>query len=108
MNIDNITKADTRICEVCNGESCTSAVGVASIPGVPISILWGNICISRDTCPTYVFDCDIDTVHGDLDKLIPWARERETWYKGKYMDMVTYMKAREDDKPANPSSQEKP
>lgn len=80
-------------CEVCNNESGGTDVGVASIPGVPMSIMWCSECLKRDCAPTYVLDFDyISMAHGDLSALNEWAKSRETWADGRYMGFLEYVK----------------
>lgn len=79
-------------CEICNNESGGTDVGVASIPGVPMSIMWCSECIKRDCAPSFVFDHDyIFTAHGDLNVLNDWSKQRETWADGRYMNFVEYV-----------------
>ena len=80
-------------CEICHGESGGAYAGVASIPGVPVSISWCTECLKRDTAPAFVFEHDfIFVAGGDLTQLHPWALERETWADGKYMKFTEYVK----------------
>jgi hypothetical protein len=80
-------------CEVCMGESGGKFVGVASIPGVPMSIAWCDSCLKHDCAPSFVFDHDfLFVANGNLDALHPWALERETWVDGKYVTFADYVK----------------
>ena len=79
-------------CEICNGESGSPFVGVASIPGVPMSIAWCAACLQHDCAPTFVFEHDfIFVAEGDLDKLHEWALDRMTWSEGRYMGFREYV-----------------
>lgn len=80
-------------CEVCNGESGGTFVGVASVPGAPLSIAWCSECLARDSAPDYVFKHDfIFVANGDVDGLAPWARQRVTWANGGYIVFDEYVK----------------
>lgn len=81
------------MCHICNNESGGKDVGVAAIPGVPMSIMWCDECLKRDTAPSFVFDHDWSYVaFGDLDNLNDWAKQRETWHDGRYMSFTEYIK----------------
>lgn len=80
-------------CEVCNNESGGTDIGVACIPGVPMSIMWCSECIKRNCVPSFVLEHDfVFVAHGDLNALAEWARERETWADGKYISFAEYAK----------------
>ena len=67
-------------------------MGVASIPGVPMSITWCSECFKRDSAPSFVFDHDfIFIAEGDLGRLNEWAKQRETWADGRYMSFTEYV-----------------
>lgn len=79
-------------CEICNNESGGTDVGVASIPGAPVSIMWCGECLKRDCAPTFVFEHDfIFVAGGNLDVLNDWAKQRETWANGRYISFVEYV-----------------
>jgi hypothetical protein len=79
-------------CEVCNNESGGIDVGVASIPGVPMSIMWCNECLKRDCAPSFVFDHDyVFVAEGNLEVLNDWSKSRETWADGRYMPFTEYV-----------------
>ena len=81
------------MCEVCNGESGGQEVGVACIPGVPMSISWCSECLKHDAFPSFVFDHDfIFVAQGHLDALNEWAKERVCWADGKYIGFLEYVK----------------
>lgn len=80
-------------CEVCNGESGGRYVGVACIPGVPMSIAWCSECLARDCAPAWVFDHDfVHVAGGDMDVLDDWVRSRRTWANGRYVTFDEYVK----------------
>lgn len=80
-------------CGVCGCESGGTFVGVASIPGVPMSIAWCSECLKRDCAPAEVFEHDfIFVAGGNLDALNEWARSRETWADGRYILFDEYVK----------------
>ena len=78
------------MCDVCNNESGGTDLGVACIPGVPMSIMWCSECLGRDSAPAFVFEHDLDMVNGDLAGLNEWAKQRVTWANGKYLTLVEY------------------
>lgn len=80
-------------CDLCHGESGGSYVGVACVPGAPVSIAWCSECLSRDCAPTWIFDHDfIFVAGGNLDGLDEWARQRETWADGRYVTFDEYVR----------------
>jgi hypothetical protein len=85
--------ADTETCDVCNGESGGSFVGVASIPGAPMSIAWCDKCIRHEAIPEFVAQHDfIFVASGDLSRLVDWARQRSVWADGGYLEFEEYVK----------------
>lgn len=81
------------ICEVCGGQSGGRHLGVAAIPGVPMSIAWCDECLHRNTAPAFIFEYDfIHVAGGNLDHLAEWARNRETWADGKYIAFDEFVK----------------
>lgn len=84
---------DRSVCEVCGGQSGGKHAGVASIPGVPMSIAWCDECLKRNTAPAFIFEHDfIFVAGGDLKNLAEWARDRETWADGKYIAFDEFVK----------------
>lgn len=80
------------ICEVCNGESGGTFVGVASITGMPMSIAWCSECLKRDSAPAFVFDYEfIFEAEGNIELLNSWVRARETWVDGHYITFDDYV-----------------
>lgn len=80
------------ICEVCHGESGGTFVGVASIPGAPMSIAWCTECLARESAPAFVFDHDfVFVAGGDVTQLVDWARARVTWVDGRYVHFDEYV-----------------
>jgi hypothetical protein len=80
-------------CEVCKGESGGEFVGVAAIPGVPMSIGWCRSCLQHEAFPAFVFEHDfIFIAEGDLANLNEWGRSRVTWADGRYMGIEEYVK----------------
>jgi len=87
-----MTYAD-QTCDVCQGESGGAFVGVASVPGAPVSIAWCRACLARDAAPSWVFDHDyIFVAQGNLAALHDWARQRVTWDDGRYVGFDEYCK----------------
>jgi len=84
---------DRSVCEVCGGQSGGKYVGVAAIPGVPMSITWCDECLHRDTAPAFIFEHDfIHVAGGNLEHLAEWARDRETWADGRYIKFDEFVK----------------
>jgi len=80
-------------CDICGGESGGRYVGVASVPGAPVSIAWCSECLARDCAPTWIFDHDfVHVAGGKLEALNKWARERETWADGRYVTFDEYVR----------------
>jgi hypothetical protein len=75
------------VCDVCNGESGGKQVGVACIPGVPMSIMWCSECLKHNCAPKWILEFDYSMSDGDLRNLQEWASERETWLDGKYITL---------------------
>jgi len=42
------------VCEVCEGSSGAELVGVAAVPGVPVSITWCRDCIDNNAVPAWI------------------------------------------------------
>jgi hypothetical protein len=81
------------MCDCCHGESGGREVGVAAIPGVPMSIQWCSECLKHDAFPAFVFDHDfIFVALGSLENLNDWAKERVCWFQGKYIGFLDYVK----------------
>jgi hypothetical protein len=79
-------------CEVCGGQSGGRHVGVACVPGAPVSIAWCSECIKRDSAPAFIFEHDfIFIAQGDLSQLNEWARGRVTWYDKKYISFDEFV-----------------
>lgn len=80
-------------CDVCHGESGGDFVGVACIPGAPISIAWCSECLVHDCAPVWIFEHDfIHVAGGDLEALNEWARQRKTWVDGRYVAFDEFVK----------------
>lgn len=80
-------------CDLCHGESGGRYVGVACVPGAPVSIAWCSECLSRDCAPAWIFEHDfIHVAGGDLEALGEWARQRETWADGHYVTFDEFVK----------------
>jgi hypothetical protein len=80
-------------CDVCQGESGGEYVGVASIPGAPMSIAWCNKCLAIDAVPWFILKHDfIYVAAGHLENLAEWALARCTWVDGHYVPFTEYVK----------------
>jgi hypothetical protein len=74
-------------CDVCEAEP---AVGVAAIPGVPMSICWGATCLRRGVLmPLWTADYTVATCIPPFDPdwkhTAEWFREGMTYVDGEYM-----------------------
>ena len=73
-------------CEVCKGESGGEYVGVAAIPGHPVSVSWCRSCLREDATPAFIAEYVLfDLGGGSLDGLAPWVFEQKVWHEGKYL-----------------------
>lgn len=80
------------VCEVCQGATGAPVLGVASVPGAPVSIAWCQACVTAGAVPSWIFDHDwIFVADGHLEALAEWARERVTWADGRYMPFEEYV-----------------
>ena len=80
------------MCDVCNNESGGKDIGVAAVPGAPVSIMWCDECLKRNSAPAFIFDHDfIYVASGDLANLSDWALSRVTWADGRYMEFREYV-----------------
>lgn len=85
--------ADIQTCDICNNESGGTFVGVAAVPGAPVSVAWCSECLKRDCAPSFVFDHDwLYVAGGDPEVLNEWAMQRVTWAEGRYMAFTEYVK----------------
>jgi hypothetical protein len=85
--------ANVLTCDVCNNESGGAFVGVAAVPGAPMSIAWCSECLSRNSAPAFIFEYDfVYVANGDVDALNDWARSRVTWADGRYIPFEEYVK----------------
>jgi hypothetical protein len=79
-------------CEVCQAEP---AVGVAAIPGVPMSIAWGRTCLQRGvlmplwTAQATVGMC-VPPQEPDWKHLAEWFREGTTYVDGEYVRIDSF------------------
>lgn len=84
------------MCDVCHNESCTEDIGVACIPGVPMSIMWGNKCLNNPlgiVVPSHTIEYHfIFGGMGNVENLADWCKELYTWADGKYMKFDEYVK----------------
>jgi hypothetical protein len=81
------------MCDCCHDESGGTDVGVASIPGVPMSISWCDSCLKHEAFPSFVFDHDwIFVAEGHPEALNEWALQRVCWADGRYMPFLEYVK----------------
>jgi len=88
-----VADVDHGHCGVCGGQSGGAHVGVAAIPGVPMSIAWCRECLERESAPAFVFEHDwVFVANGDPDALNDWAKLRVTWADGHYVPFLEYVK----------------
>lgn len=94
-------------CDVCGGESGEPYVGVAAVPGAPVSVAWCRGCLANHAVPRFVadtwlfleFDPEYMVANGqapiplpDLDdfaelvraSMAEWALEQSVWIGGGY------------------------
>lgn len=89
-------------CGVCYDESGEPYVGVAAVPGAPLSIGWCRGCLRNHAVPSYVveswlfleFDADYMCANGQEPLPMPeeappcplaeWAQEQTVWLDGEY------------------------
>lgn len=91
-----MTAADN-LCEVCGAEPM---VGVAAVPGVPMSVAYGRNCLQHGATPLWIADVQIGQimpVH-DLDwrYVADWFREETVYVGGEYVrvDSLTLIAGR--------------
>lgn len=58
-------------CEVCNERD---AIGVASIPGIPVSVAWCTICVRSGAIPYWAVVANT-VICGGLDRMADWWQE---------------------------------
>lgn len=59
-------------CDVCNNEP---SVGVAAVPGVPISVAYGAKCLAADAHPYGIMVANTAMAGGDLGRTTGWWQE---------------------------------
>lgn len=74
-----MTDIDLGLCQCCENEP---AVGVASIPGVPMSIAWGRKCLDAMVVPYWVAVANTAQIGG-------WQEAAE-WWKQTVADTLAY------------------
>lgn len=77
-------------CQCCGTEP---AVGVASVPGVPMSITWGAECLKRGATPLWVADSTVgmccNPAAPSWSDMAEWFREQVVYVHGSYVRMDT-------------------
>jgi len=98
-----VTATDNR-CDICNGESKDSKfVGVAAVPGAPVSVAWCQNCLQVGAVPMFVVETwlftEFDPAYNLPDPpipmpeerpqfpLAPWAGEMKIWRNGRYISV---------------------
>jgi len=95
-----MTAKDER-CDICNNESPDAQyVGVASVPGAPVSIAWCQNCLQNNTVPSFVVETWLFTEWAFNDgtrtnipmpverpefPLADWAGEMTLWRNNSYI-----------------------
>lgn len=81
------------MCDVCNGESGGSFVGVAALSTGPCSIAFCDRCLRIGAEPAWALDyLFIHVAGGDIDKLHPSTHNALlTWVDGKYETFEDYV-----------------
>lgn len=71
------------VCDVCGGLSGGEHVGVAAIPGVPMSISWCRECLNHSATPEWNVRTEFAFVGGEFAS---WFLEQELWAysEGRY------------------------
>lgn len=77
---------DLRICEVCNSEP---AVGVAAVPGAPLSLAWGRNCLEHGATPLWIAEFNVGQcchpTEPRWDQIADWFREENVYLNGEYV-----------------------
>jgi hypothetical protein len=71
------------ICEVCNSEP---AVGVACVPGIPMSVAYGNNCLREGADPLWALRANVACC-GGVDCIVPEYLESRTYLNGEYVTL---------------------
>lgn len=66
-----MTELPELTCECCN---VNKAIGVASIPGIPMSIAWCRPCLDAGAIPMWAAVCNT-AMAGGYEHAAPWWRE---------------------------------
>lgn len=76
-------------CQCCNDEP---SVGVAAIPGIPVSISWGRKCLEAGVIP-YHFLVINTALAGGVDHIAPWWGEvihnTITYFNVPWMEFIS-------------------
>jgi hypothetical protein len=96
-----VTAGDNK-CDICDREPM---VGVAAVPGFPVSLAWCRECLVNSVLPMFCVEatvCDGElTIKESFDKwdiksvdqmgLAYWFLESSTWHDGKYVNIKEFL-----------------
>jgi hypothetical protein len=71
------------VCAVCMKEP---AVGCACVPGIPMSVAFGRICLNKDAQPFDILKMEA-IICGGAEKMNPIYLEQTTYVDGLYMSL---------------------
>lgn len=79
-------------CQVCDDQSGGVFVGVASLPGVAMSVGWCRNCLDSNAVPPWVAQHWLeDAGGGDIDALADWVFEMTVWHGGRYQPVREFI-----------------
>lgn len=84
------------MCDVCNGESGGTDVGVAAVPSAPVSVMWCTECLQQNAVPLFVVEtwlfADFEQADVELpaeppgrDVFAKWVMDMTVWRDGRYV-----------------------
>lgn len=79
------------VCDVCGAEP---AVGVAAVPGVPVSVAYGRICLSANAHPMWVLAGNTATI---VESGQEWREHTADWWQGMVDDTLAHLAISEED-----------
>lgn len=86
-------------CGVCGDESGGAYVGIAAVPGAPVSLGWCRNCLGNNAVPRFVAEAWLFGGFAQADEPIPgeapnpevfadWVRGFTIWLDGQYVPFV--------------------
>jgi hypothetical protein len=80
-------------CEVCNGESGGTFVGVGALTTGPMSVAFCNRCLAEGAEPAFVFDYLLnDVAGGEVSRLHESVLALRAWINGQYVSFADWCK----------------